>query len=181
MDLSRYIDRNKKVSARSPASSCGITGGAFAPSTFPARKAPPGCSTRPARFSCAMSRSAPTNSYATVIVISLDGEPLVRTGRALVQVGTRARPTGWSDHTLTFKVNDGKQTVSGRQIDDTGRMPWVIDATKVTITVRNSNLASATLLDINGNARSRVPVRRVENAIEVELPTDAIYVVLGGK
>jgi hypothetical protein len=121
------------------------------------------------------------NPYATVLIVSLDQEPLAGTSRALVQVGTRARPTGWADHAVTFKIDEGRDTVNGRQVDDTGQMPWVIEATMVTITVRNAKLTSATLLDLNGNARGRVPVRRVEGAIEVELPIDAMYVVLSAQ
>ncbi len=121
------------------------------------------------------------NPYATVFVVSLDEEPLASTERVLVQVGTRARPTGWSDHATTFPINDGRQTVSGRQIDSTGKMPWVIEATNVTITVRNAKLKSASLLDINGNARNSLPMRKVEGAASVELPPDAMYVVLSAK
>jgi hypothetical protein len=57
-------------------------------------------------------------------------------------------------------------------------MPWVIDGTKATIRVRNATLASATLLDMNGNARQRLGVKRVDETIEVELPREAMYVVL---
>ena len=103
------------------------------------------------------------------------------TARALVQIGTRTRPSGWADHTVTFKVNDGKQTVNGRQIDDTGKMPWIIDATRLSITARNSSLAAATLLDINGNAAARIPVGKVDNALEVDFPPNAFYVVLSAK
>ena len=118
------------------------------------------------------------NPYGTVLIVSLDEEPLAPPVARYVQVGTRARATGWADHAVTFKINEGRDTVNGRQIDDTGQMPWVIEATMVTITVRNAKLTSATLLDINGNAKGRVPVRRVEGAIEVELPMDAMYVIL---
>ncbi len=121
------------------------------------------------------------NSYATVLVVSLDDEPLARTGSALVQIGTRARPTGWSDHAVTFAVDGSHEKIAGRQIDDTGRMPWIIDGTKVTIGVRNKNLASATLLDLNGNAKRRLSVRQVDETVEVELPTEAMYVVLSAK
>jgi hypothetical protein len=118
------------------------------------------------------------NSYATVLVVSLDDQPLARTSRALVQIGTRARPTGWTDHAVNFSVDQGRESIAGRQIDDTGRMPWVIDGTKATIRVRNATLASATLLDMNGNARQRLGVKRVDETIEVELPREAMYVVL---
>ena len=118
------------------------------------------------------------NSYATVLVVSLDDQPLARTSRVLVQVGTRARPTGWTDHAVTFSVERSREKINGRQIDDTGRMPWVIDGTKVKIGVRNANLASATLLDLNGNARQRLSVHRADETIEVELPSETIYIVL---
>jgi hypothetical protein len=119
------------------------------------------------------------NSYATVLVVSLDDQPLARTSRALVQIGTRARPTGWTDHAVNFSVDQGRESITGRQIDDTGRMPWVIDGTKATIRVRNATLASATLLDMNGNAKQYLSVKRVGETIEVELPREAMYVVLG--
>ena len=121
------------------------------------------------------------NQYATVLVVSLDGTPLARSGRVLVQVGTRARPTGWADHAVTFTVDGGRETIHGRQIDNTGTMPWVIAATRVTIEVRNASLTSATLLDINGNARHGLPLRRAAGTIELELPKDAFYVVLGAR
>jgi hypothetical protein len=117
------------------------------------------------------------NQYATVLVVSLDDQPLARSGRMLVQIGTRDRPTGWADHAVTFAVDKGR-TIKGREIDSTGTMPWVIAATQVTIEVRNTRLTSATLLDINGNARQSLPLRRAEGAIELELPRDAVYVVL---
>jgi hypothetical protein len=121
------------------------------------------------------------NPYGTVLIISLEAQPLTRSGRVLIQVGTRARPTGWADHAVTFPINEGRQIVNGRQIDSTGTMPWVIEATRMSISVRNANLNSATLLDINGNARKQVPVHRVEDTIKVELPMDAIYVVLSSQ
>jgi len=118
------------------------------------------------------------NQYATVLVISLDDEPLARATRVLVQVGTRALPTGWADHAVTFTINEGRETINGREIDDTGRMPWVIAATKVAIAVRNPRLTSATVLDINGNASQNLPVRRAGDTIELQLPKDALYIVL---
>ena len=165
-----YRPQEKGCPLRSRASSCGITAEAFAPLSSPAQGGTGLLSAvGPIKLHDVTIDSK--NSYATVLVISLDGQPLARTARALVQVGTRARPTGWSDHAVTFTVNDGKQTVNGRQIDDYRNDALGHRRDKCQISVRNSNLTSATLLDINGNARKQVPVRRVENAIEVELPT----------
>ena len=118
------------------------------------------------------------NEYATILIVSLDDRPLAESSRVLIQVGTRSRPTGWLDHAATFKADNGKQTIQGRQIDSTGGMPWLIAATRATVQVRNPRLAKAIPLDINGNARGTTPVRRTGDALEVELPRDGLYVVL---
>jgi hypothetical protein len=47
--------------------------------------------------------------------------------------------------------------------------------------VRNPSLTSATLLDLNGNAPNSLLLRRAEGTIELELPEDAIYVVLSAR
>jgi hypothetical protein len=117
------------------------------------------------------------NAYATILVIALDDKPLAQSGQVLVQVGTRHRPTGWADHATTFQ-NPAKETIRGRQVDSTGKMPWVVQMTMATIEIQNSSLKSATLLDLNGNARSKLPVRDQQGTLVVELPGDAMYVVL---
>jgi hypothetical protein len=118
------------------------------------------------------------NEYASVLVVSLDGEQLSGSRRILVQVGTRARPTGWVERETTFKSDDGKQTFHGKQVESTGAMPWAIDDTKTTLTVKNPVLRTATPLDSNGNARGTVKVARAGGAFAVDLPRDAMYVVL---
>jgi hypothetical protein len=181
VDLSRYIDRKKKVVHTITGELTWDYGRGICTVNTPRAQ---GCSgllssVSPIKLHDVTIESK--NPYGTVLVISLEEKPLTHTGRILIQVGTRARPTGWADHATTFPINEGKQIVSGRQIDNIGTMPWVIEATKMSITVRNANLSSGTLLDINGNARKQVAVRRVEDALKVELPTDTIYVVLSAQ
>jgi hypothetical protein len=118
------------------------------------------------------------NDYATILAVSLDGRPLAQSDRILIQAGTRARPTGWADHEATFKADDGKQTIHGRQIDSTGTMPWAVARTRATIQVRNPKLIKAVPLDVNGNPRGKMLVRRAGGALELKLPEDALYVVL---
>lgn len=118
------------------------------------------------------------NEYATILAVSLDDRPIARSGRVLVQVGTRARPTGWVDHEATFTAEDGKQTIRGREIDSTGTMPWAIVAARATIQVKNANLTRAMALDVNGNPRGTVRIRRTGGGIELEVPRDALYVAL---
>ena len=93
------------------------------------------------------------NEYASVLVVSLDGLALSRSRRVLVQVGTRARPTGWVEREATFKSDDGKQTFHGKQVVSTGAMPWAIEQTRIKLTIKNAGLRAAVTLDSNGNAR----------------------------
>jgi hypothetical protein len=118
------------------------------------------------------------NDYATIVAVSLDDQPLARSARILVQVGTHARPSGWVDHEATFTSDEGKKTVRGRQIDSTGTMPWAIVQTRATIQVRNPTLTRAIPLDVNFNPRGSTRVRRDAGVIDVELPRDALYVAV---
>ena len=83
------------------------------------------------------------NEYASVLVVSLDGEALSRSRSVLVQVGTRARPTGWVEREATFKSDDGKQTFHGKQVVSTGAMPWAVEDTRVRLTIKNPALSKA--------------------------------------
>jgi hypothetical protein len=118
------------------------------------------------------------NAYATVLVVSMDGEALTQSRRVLVQVGTTARPTGWVERDRAFAVDDGKRTIHGKQIVSTGRMPWTVEDTKVTLTVKSPVLRRATALDLNGNARRDLTVAGTVGALTFDLPRDAMYVVL---
>jgi hypothetical protein len=118
------------------------------------------------------------NTYASVLVISLDGAALAQSRRILIQVGTRARPTGWVQRDATFAGDDGKQTFRGKKVVSTGKMPWVVEDTKMTVTVKNPQLKKAKLLDLNGNARVDLEIVAAAGAIKLTLPSDAMYVVL---
>ncbi|MBV9467673.1 MAG: hypothetical protein JOZ57_00330, partial [Abitibacteriaceae bacterium] len=87
------------------------------------------------------------NDYATVSVVALDNLPLRNSQKVLVQVGTIARPTGWQEKDATWKSQDGKQTFVGKEVVATGQNPWQIVNTDATLTVRNTGLKTATLLD----------------------------------
>ena len=118
------------------------------------------------------------NIYASVLIVSLDGEALSESRRVLVQVGARARPTGWAQRSATFKGDDGKQTYQGKQVVTTGKMPWIVEDTKVTLIVKNSMLRTAKVLDLNGNARGDLAVVASAGAIKLAMPHDAMYVVI---
>ncbi len=120
------------------------------------------------------------NEYASVLVVSLDGEPLERSRKMLVQVGTQARPTGWVEREATFKSDDGKQTIKGEQVVSTGSMPWAVLETRIRLTVKNPGLRTAIPLDSNGNARGALEVTPAKGVFRLELPRDSMYVVLTG-
>ena len=118
------------------------------------------------------------NPYATVAVVSLDDLPLRRSHRVLVQVGTAARPTGWSAKEADFPSEDGKATLHGYEVVKTGAAPWQIVNADVTLTVTNPALTKATLLDAAGYAVRAVPIIRVGGRLTVKLPAETMYVVL---
>jgi hypothetical protein len=179
-DPSRFIDRERKVVRSNTGQIAWDYGRGYCTIDAPKAQGATGFlkSMGPIKLSDVTIHSE--NAYATIIVIALDDKPLAESGQVLVQVGTRHRPTGWADHAVTFQT-PAKETIRGRQIDSTGKMPWVVQVTMATIEVRNSSLKSATLLDLNGNARSKVPVRAQQGTIAVELPSDAMYVVLSAQ
>ena len=118
------------------------------------------------------------NPYATVAVVSLDGLPLRRSHRVLVQVGTAARPTGWKAKAADFPSEDGKATLHGFEVVKTGTGPWQIVNAVVTLAVTNPTLTKATLLDAAGYAVRSVPVTRAGGRLTVRLPAETLYLVL---
>ena len=118
------------------------------------------------------------NHYASVLVVSLDEEILSRSQRILVQVGTRARPTDWVERESTFTADGGKETINGKKVISTGRMPWAIEKTHITLSVKNPGLTKATALDLNGNASKPIKIDDAGEAFKLNLPVNTLYAVL---
>jgi len=116
------------------------------------------------------------NDYAAVSVVPLDGEPLGQSRKVLVQVGTVARLTDWQVQPETFKAGD--RNIDGYRIVATGRPPWRIANTDVTLTIANPNLSRAVLLDEAGYAARDVEVTGDGGKLTVKLPTDTMYLIL---
>lgn len=116
------------------------------------------------------------NAYISVGVVSMDELPLSESGRVLVQTGTTYRPAGWEEEPAELiREND---TLRGYTILNTGRMPWVSAPTMVTLTVRNSKLSSAYLLDLAGYPVRELNVQKRGGVLKIELPPESLYVVL---
>jgi hypothetical protein len=119
-----------------------------------------------------------SNDYAAISVVAMDNQPLKASKRVLVQVGTYVRPTGWKTKPAAFKSDDGKQTFQGFEVVNTGKMPYQVNSTEVTLTLANPGLKKATLLDSAG-----YPVREIEGKSQsgkftLKLPANAMYIVL---
>ena len=111
-------------------------------------------------------------SYASVVVVPLDSEPIARSSRLLVQIGSVARPTGWR---ASGVQHDGSTALV---VDEFGGAPWQVDRVAMTIVVRNKDLSQATALDANGMAVGEVPVSRSDGSLTVSIPSDVLYVVI---
>jgi hypothetical protein len=118
------------------------------------------------------------NEYATVLVVSLDGQELKASEKVLVQVTTHCRPYGWRESPAKFQSQDKKRTFTGKRIDDTGSVPWNVVNTEMTVTVSNPRLSKAVLLDENGYPVKELKGTAVEGGFELVLPERAMYVVL---
>ncbi len=116
------------------------------------------------------------NEYATISVVSLDDQPLAKSAKILVQVGTKARLTGWTTEDATFDFQN--QKIKGERIINTGRPPWRIAETKANVRVKNPHLSKATLLDVGGYKMAEASVQRDDRGLSVELPADTMYFVL---
>lgn len=117
-----------------------------------------------------------SNHYASLVAVAADGKPLRSSGKVLVQTGTTVRPTGWQVKPATREVKG--ERMQGYEIVSTGRMPWRVRDTHATLTIANESLRRATVLDEMGFGAGRVAVEPVEGGVRLELPPDAMYVVL---
>lgn len=114
--------------------------------------------------------------YATVTVVSLDGAPLRASGNVLVQVGTSERLTGWQAVPAEFEFKD--RPMKALQIENTGRPPLRIANSHIRLTLNNPELAECIVLDAGGYARKTMAVESKQRQVSVDLPSDALYIVL---
>jgi hypothetical protein len=114
-------------------------------------------------------------SYGVVLAVSLDGKPLDTSAKVLVQMGTDCRPAGWKEISQTVKVREG--SYPGFKLESVGKAPWQLVRADVKLTLANSGLRKATVVDPAGKARGEVKLERGK-AVSFRFPPDALYVVL---
>lgn len=117
-----------------------------------------------------------TNDYVSLVAVSLDGASLKSARSILVQAGTVSRLKGATTKPTTITA-DGK-TEAAEEIVSNGVTPWMIANTHATLTLDNLKIRKATALNQNLYRAGDVPVRREGGKVVIDLPTDAMYVLL---
>jgi hypothetical protein len=116
------------------------------------------------------------NDYASISVVAMDNQPLKRSRKILVQMGTIARPTGWQTRAAT---RDQKGHLEqGQEIVSTGQLPMQIAHTDVMLSIANPALGKATLLDPAGYAAAPLTLSKTAAGVTLKLPPKAMYVIL---
>jgi hypothetical protein len=110
------------------------------------------------------------NDYGTCVAVSLDGKPLAESAKVLIQAGTNTLPAGWSE-----SPSDKPDIM---KIDALGKAPWMMEKVRMSISLRNPELTKATALDANGYAKNDAPIERDGELIRLQLPEDALHVIL---
>lgn len=117
------------------------------------------------------------NQFGAAYVVSLDDAPIKTSGKILVQIGTRARPTGWKEKPTKIQLQD-KSTVEGFQIESVGKAPWQLDVPNITITIKNPNLKTAKVLNENLEEVGKATLTRSASNVSLKFPNGTMYVVL---
>ena len=119
-----------------------------------------------------------TNSFAAVLAVALDDQPLAISKRVLVQVTTVARPTGWAATPVEFREGPDKPPIRGLEVAQTGRPPWRVANTEVGLALKSATLAKATRLDPAGYPVEAVPATRTATGLTIKLPPETMYLIL---
>jgi hypothetical protein len=178
-DLSKYVDESAKTIKSVTGEIVTNYGQGFTTINAPQAQAATGFLTKaggPIKLADVTLTSG--NDYATIAVVAMDDQPIATSTRLLVQVGTRAYTSGWKQKPASFPSEDKKTTIDGFEVVSTGKPPWRVVNTDVTIAINNAGLKKATLLDPNGFAKQDLTGERQGNTFTLKLPSDAMYVIL---
>jgi hypothetical protein len=116
-------------------------------------------------------RIVTTNTYASVLVTSIEGRLLSESNHILVQVGTIARPTNWQVRQAVVGNEPGLEIVNF------GTSPWRLKNTEMTVGIRNPSLTEMATLDMNGMVTATAALTLNGEYREAVLPTSTMYVL----
>ena len=121
---------------------------------------------------------ASKNEYSSICVVSLDAKPLRTSGNILIQIGTVCRPYGFTKVNTAIKQKNGPD-VAGFRITNTGQYLWNVQKTQATVTLNNSALKRAYVLDANGMVVKDFALEKSgAGRVKIALPEDALYLIL---
>ncbi len=111
------------------------------------------------------------NEYGTILAVSLDGEPLARSRRILIQAGTE-------DKTHGFRTEP--QGTGFERIVALGGHPLIVREVDAIVELKADSPITATVLDHNGYRTSRrADATEADGGIlRITLPSDSLYVLL---
>ncbi|GAA5019687.1 hypothetical protein [Actinopolymorpha pittospori] len=104
------------------------------------------------------------NEYASIVVTALDGQPIGRSARVLVQAVTEEQPLGWQ--------------VEGDTITGVGDHPVGIRRIEASLEFAHLPGAHAYALDGNGYVNRSLPIEHVQGGGRISLPADTLYTVI---
>jgi hypothetical protein len=177
MNLDRYIDEKAKVVRSQTGEIQWDYGKGIATLNAPKAQGVTGFLGQIGKFELGDITIVSGNNYATAIAVSMDDQPIATSKKILIQVGTVARPHGWTEKAVNWEDKNGQQ-FQGFEVVSYGEAPWAIAENNLTITVNNPKITKATVLDMNGLARGQAELHRQGNKVTVQMPPDAKYLIL---
>jgi hypothetical protein len=164
VDLSKYIDRDKKIITSSTGEIKWDYGQGLLTVNSPKSQAVTGFLSKAGPIQLGDVTIQSNNEYATVHVISLDNQPLATSKKILIQAFTEEKMYG-------FKAENGV-------IQDIGRAPITVRDIDAQVIFANGAGIKATRLDEQGYAQSDLPAQVNGSAATVVLPKDALYTII---
>ncbi len=177
-DLSPYIDRNAQT-VRSVTGEINLDyGRGILTLDTPRTQGVCGFLQHVGRFLLSEVTIESKDAYAAVMAVSLDGEAISRSAKILLQIGTTARPTGWKTEPCRFTPRRSDAEVVGERILETGRPPWQVANSHVTVSIRNPALKRVRQLDREGKLEREIPAEREHDTLHISLPPDGMTFLL---
>jgi len=163
-DLSKYIDRDKKIITSSTGEIVWNYGEGFLTVNSPRSQAVTGFLSKAGPIKLGDVTIDSHNEYGTVHVISLDGQPLAISKKILIQAFTEEKMYG-------FKSANGV-------IQDIGHAPVTVRDIDAKVTLANGPALKATVLDEQGYAHGDLQPQITDGAAVITLPKDSLYTIL---
>jgi len=164
IDLSKYIDRDKKIITSSTGEIVWNYGQGFLTVNSPRSQAVTGFLAKAGPIKLGDVTIESNNEYGTIHVISLDDQPLATSKKILIQAFTEEKMYG-------FKAANGV-------IQDIGRPPITVRDIDAKVTVANGTAIKAASLDEQGYTKADLQPQITNGSATIILPKDGLYTVL---